>query len=164
MVGVEQWAEIRRLHFVKGLSQREIRRRTGLHRNTVRNALNSSEPPVYRRAPGSKLDPLKEEIHRLLKEDPKLPGVRIRELLGPLGCTASKTVVDEEIHDVAAGLAICSRKRSYWLGTMITGIASGLVVVFAPKDKLDLRSAAQTTDWPAPLNPARSTSSSRGPG
>jgi hypothetical protein len=28
VVGVEQWAEIRRLHFVKGLSQREIRRRT----------------------------------------------------------------------------------------------------------------------------------------
>jgi hypothetical protein len=27
VVGVEQWAEIRRLHFVKGLSQREIRRR-----------------------------------------------------------------------------------------------------------------------------------------
>ena len=58
MVGVEQWAEIRRLHFVKGLSQREIRRRTGLHRDTIRRAINSSGPPVYRRAPaGSKLDP-----------------------------------------------------------------------------------------------------------
>jgi transposase len=101
VVGVEQWAEIRRLHFVKGLSQREIRRRTGLHRDTIRKALNSSEPPVYRRAPaGSKLDPFKPEVHRLLAKDPKLPGVRVRELLEPLGCTASKTVVDDYLREV----------------------------------------------------------------
>ena len=101
MVGVEQWAEIRRLHFVKGLSQREIRRRTGLHRDTIRNAINSPRPPVYRRAPvGSKLDPFKDEIRRLLREEPKLPGVRIRELLEPLGCTASKTIVDDYLREV----------------------------------------------------------------
>ena len=101
MVGVEQWAEIRRLHFVKGLSQREIRRRTGLHRDTIRKAINCSGPPVYRRAPaGSKLDPFKEEIHRLLRTDPKLPGVRVRELLEPLGCTASKTIVDDYLREV----------------------------------------------------------------
>ena len=34
MIGVEQWAEIRRMHFVEGLSMREIHRRTGLHRKT----------------------------------------------------------------------------------------------------------------------------------
>jgi transposase len=101
VVGVEQWAEIRRLRFVKGLSQREIRRRTGLHRDTIRKAINSSEPPVYRRAPaGSKLDPFKDEIHRLLRDEPGLPGVRIRELLAPLGCTASKTVVDDYLREV----------------------------------------------------------------
>jgi transposase len=101
VVGVEQWAEVRRLHFVKGLSQREIRRRTGLHRDTIRNAIKSKEPPVYRRAPaGSKLDPFKEEIHRLLGQDPKLSGVRIRELLKPLGCAASKTIVDDYLREV----------------------------------------------------------------
>jgi transposase len=101
VVGVEQWAEIRRLHFVKGLSQREIRRRTGLHRDTIRKAVNGGEPPVYRRAPvGSKLDPFKDEIHGLLREDPKLSGVRIRELLEPLGCTASKTIVDDYLREV----------------------------------------------------------------
>jgi transposase len=101
VVGVEQWAEIRRLHFVKGLSQREIRRRTGLHRDTIRRAINSREPPVYRRAPaGSKLDPFKDEICRLLRDDPTLPGVRVRELLEPLGCTASKTVVDDYLREV----------------------------------------------------------------
>jgi transposase len=101
VVGVEQWAEIRRLRFVKGLSQREIHRRTGLHRDTIRRAVTSSEPPVYRRAPaGSKLDAFKDEIHRLLREDSKLPGVRVRELLAPLGCTASKTIVDDYLREV----------------------------------------------------------------
>jgi transposase len=101
VVGVEQWAEIRRLHFVRGLSAREIHRRTGLHRDTIRRALKSDEPPVYRRAAkGSKLDPFKDEIHRLLKDDPRLPGQRIRELLEPLGCTASKTVVDDYLREV----------------------------------------------------------------
>jgi IstB-like ATP binding protein len=41
VVGVEQWAEIRRLHFVKGLSQREIRCRTELHRDTIRRAISN---------------------------------------------------------------------------------------------------------------------------
>jgi transposase len=101
VVGVEQWAEIRRLHFVKGLSQREIRRRTGLHRDTIRRAINSTELPRYRRArAGSKLDPFKDEICRLLREDPKLSGVRVRELLAPLGCAAGKTVVDDYLREV----------------------------------------------------------------
>ena len=39
MVGVEQWAEMRRMHFVGGLSIKEIARRTGRDRNTVRRAL-----------------------------------------------------------------------------------------------------------------------------
>jgi DNA invertase Pin-like site-specific DNA recombinase len=41
VVDVEQWAEVRRLFFVRGLSQREIHRRTGLHRDTIRKAINS---------------------------------------------------------------------------------------------------------------------------
>ena len=84
MVGVQQWAEVRRLHFVRGLSIREIHRRTGLHRETIRSALKSDEAPRYSRAPaGSKLDPFKDEIHRLLREDPRLPGQRVRELIAP---------------------------------------------------------------------------------
>ena len=46
MVGVEQWAEVRRLRFVRGLSIREIHRRTGLHRETIRNALNADQHTI----------------------------------------------------------------------------------------------------------------------
>jgi transposase len=101
VVGVEEWAEVRRLHFVRGLSIREIHRRTGLHRDTVRRAIESEVPPRYQRpAKGSKLDPFKEEIHRLLQADPRLPGVRVRELLEPLGCEAGKTVVDDYLREI----------------------------------------------------------------
>ncbi len=101
MVDVEQWAEVRRLFFVRGLSQREIHRRTGLHRDTIRNAINSQTPPKYERAPtGSKLDPFKEEIHRLLRADPRLPGQRVRELITPLGFDGGKTIVDDYLREV----------------------------------------------------------------
>jgi transposase len=98
---VEQWAEVRRLHFVRGLTQREIHRRTGLHRDTIRNAIKSDRPPKYERAPaGSKLDPFKDEIHQLLREDPKLPGQRVRELITALGFDGGKTIVDDYLREV----------------------------------------------------------------
>jgi transposase len=101
LVGVEQWAEIRRMHFVAGLSIKEIARRTGRDRNTVRRALRSSAPPRYERAPaGSKLDPFKDEIHRLLREEPRLPGQRVRELIAPLGYAGGKTIVDDYVREV----------------------------------------------------------------
>jgi len=98
---VEQWAELRRQHFVGGRSIKQLARETGLSRNTVRAALRSKEPPVYRRSPaGSVLDPFKDEVHRLLRQDPRLTGVRVRELLEPLGCRAGKTVVDDYLREV----------------------------------------------------------------
>ena len=49
---------------------------------------------------GSKLDPFKDEIHRLLREDPKLPGQRVRELIEPLGFDGGKTIVDDYLREV----------------------------------------------------------------
>ena len=101
MVGVEQWAEIRRLHFVGKLSQREIHRRTGLHRDTIRRALASEVAPKYSRpAKGSKLDPFKSEIGRLLDADPALPGVRVAELIQPLGWSGGKTILDDYLREI----------------------------------------------------------------
>jgi len=101
VVSVEQWAELRREHFVAGKSIKELARSTGLSRNTIRRALRSERPPAYERAPKPGiLEPFKPEIHRLLKKNSKLTGVRVRELLEPLGCTASKTVIDDYLREV----------------------------------------------------------------
>lgn len=97
MVGVEEWAEIRRLYFVKRLSIKEIVRRTGHGRNTIRRALRSSEAPGYRRPPRpSKLDSFREEIHQLLRSDPRLPG----ELLEEQGYDGAKTILDDYLREV----------------------------------------------------------------
>jgi len=101
VVGVEQWAEIRRLRFVRGCSIREISRRTGLHRETIRRAIASDEPPKYsREGRGSKVDPFKAQIARLLRDDPDLPGVRIGELLEPAGWDGGKTILDDYLREV----------------------------------------------------------------
>jgi transposase len=101
VLDVERWAELRREHFVRGVSIRELMRRTGLARNTIRVALRSQAPPAYERSRGpSKLDPFREEIHELLRADPKLPGVRVRELIEPLGFRGGKTIVDDYLREV----------------------------------------------------------------
>ena len=101
MVRVEQWAELRRLHFVGGVSIRELQRRTGLHRKTIRRALRGDEPPRYRRRVGaSKLDPFKAEIQRLLREDPRLPTIRVLELITELGFDGGKTLVYDYVAEL----------------------------------------------------------------
>ena len=106
MVDVEQWAEIRRMHFVDGVSIREIRRRTGLHRETIRRALAAKRPPAYRRAKvPSKLDPFKEEIERLLRSDHRMPG------------TASASCSQSSAMRVArrSSTTTCARSVRAWL-------------------------------------------------
>lgn len=101
MIGVQQWAEIRRMKVVEGLSIHEIRRRTGRHRDTIRRALASEEPPRYSRpSRPSKLDPFKDEIHRLLKADPAIPNMRMRELIEDLGYEGKKTILDDYLREV----------------------------------------------------------------
>ena len=64
MLDVERWAELRREHFVRGVGIKELARRTGLSRNTVRAALRSDAPPAFRCPERlSMLDPFKDEIH-----------------------------------------------------------------------------------------------------
>ena len=49
MLSVKQWTEGRRMRPVERPASRKIRRRTGLHRETIRRALWSSTPPGYSR-------------------------------------------------------------------------------------------------------------------
>jgi transposase len=101
VIGVQQWAEIRRMKFVEGLSAHEIHRRTGLHRKTIRRALESDEPPRYARPPRpSKLDPFREEVKRLLQEDPRIPAKRIRELIEEQGYAGGKSILDDCVREL----------------------------------------------------------------
>jgi transposase len=102
LLGVEQWAEIRRMRHVERLSQREIHRRTGIHRDTIRRALAAPEPPRYGPRPrcASKLDPYLAEIERLLDDDPTLSGVRVREELEGLGYAGGKTILDDLLREL----------------------------------------------------------------
>jgi transposase len=101
LVGVEQWAEVRRMKRVEGLSAWEIARRTGLARDTVSRLLAADVPPSYARSPsGSILDPFKEWICAELKADPKVPSQRLRELAGEIGYEGGKTVFDDYVREV----------------------------------------------------------------
>ncbi len=101
MLNVEQWAEIRRLHFIEKVGIRALSRRFGVHRDTIRRAIRNADPPKYARAPRpSQLEPFKDEVHRLLKDDPHLPAVRIRELLQPLGYQGGETILKEHLREV----------------------------------------------------------------
>jgi transposase len=96
LLDVEQWAQIRRMKHVEGLSQREIRKRTGLHRDTIRRALASERPPRYGPRPKrpSKLDPFLPFIEELLADEPRLSGVRIREEIEKEGYDGGQTIID----------------------------------------------------------------------
>jgi transposase len=100
VVGVEQWAEIRRLHRVDGVSIRDISRRTGLHRKTIRRALAAAEPPRYSRpAGGSKVDPFKEWICEQLSVDPRIQSQRLREMASELGYDGGKSIFDDYVRE-----------------------------------------------------------------
>ena len=101
MVGVEQWAEVRRMKRVEGLSVREISRRTGLARETVSRLLAAEAPPRYCRVPtGSVVDPFKDWICEQLQADPKVPSQQLRELAMEAGYGGGKTVFDEYVREV----------------------------------------------------------------
>ena len=101
MVGVQQWAEIRRLVLVEKKSQREVARLTGLARDTVARALRSDEPPKYVRAPApSKLDSFRGWICEQLQADPRIPSQRLREMAVELGYDGGKTIFDDWVREV----------------------------------------------------------------
>lgn len=80
---MEDWAEIRRLHRAEGVPIREVARRLGISRNTVRAALARERPPQYEReSRGSVADAYEPQIRVLLTEWPKMPAPVIAERIG----------------------------------------------------------------------------------
>ncbi|MFE5774003.1 IS21 family transposase [Streptomyces sp. NPDC056485] len=83
MLKVEDWAEIRRLHRAEGVPIKEISRRLGVARNTVRAALSSDRPPKYERVSrGQVADAFEPQMRALLNEWPRMPAPVIAERIG----------------------------------------------------------------------------------
>ena len=79
-----QWAEIRHLHLVEGVSKKQIARRLQLDIKTVRRALEQPTPPARASSPRVRsLDPWREQIAQWLDQDRRLTAKRIRRLLFP---------------------------------------------------------------------------------
>ncbi|MFN2487078.1 MAG: IS21 family transposase [Acidimicrobiia bacterium] len=97
MLKVEDWAEIRRLYRAEGWSIKEIVRRLGVSRNTVRMAVRSETPPRFDRKPRpSIVDPFEGQIRELLTEWPRMPTSVIAERIGwSRGMTVLKDRVAE---------------------------------------------------------------------
>ena len=80
---MEDWAEIRRLHRAEGVPIKEIARRLGVARNTVRAALASDRPPKYERARrGSVADAYEPQVRALLAQWPRMPEPVIAQRIG----------------------------------------------------------------------------------
>jgi transposase len=98
MISVEDWAEIRRLYRAEGLSIKEIARRSGLARNTVRSAVRSVEPPSRERGRrGSSVDAFEPAIRSLLAEFPRMPATVIAERIG---WRRSLTVLKDRVREL----------------------------------------------------------------
>ena len=68
MLHVEDWAEIRRLHFAEGMPIKQIARLMGISKNTVKAKLAADAPPKYERAAaGSVVDEVEPRIRQLLQ-------------------------------------------------------------------------------------------------
>jgi predicted transcriptional regulator len=62
-----EWAQVRALA-ADGVSEREIAKRLGINRRTVKRLVEADRPPCYERAAaGSMLDPLEAVIRRLIE-------------------------------------------------------------------------------------------------
>lgn len=98
MITVEDWAEIRRLHFAESMPKKQIAEKLGVSRTTVYKALESSGPPKYQREPkGSIADEYVPEIHKLLKDTPRMPATVIAERIG---WEHSMTVLKDRIREL----------------------------------------------------------------
>jgi Helix-turn-helix domain of resolvase len=82
-LGVEDWAEIRRLHRAERMPIKQIARVMGCSKNTVKRALAAEGPPRYHRpARESVVDAVEPQVRELLRVWPAMPATVIAELIG----------------------------------------------------------------------------------
>jgi transposase len=98
VLGVEDWAEIRRLHRAEQMPIKAIARAMGVSKNTVKRALAADGPPVYQRpVRGSIVDAVEPRIRELLQAWPTMPATVIAERIG---WTRSLTVLKDRVREL----------------------------------------------------------------
>ena len=95
---MEDWAEIRRLHWAEGMPIKQVARVMGVSKNTVKRALAADGPPRYQRvARGSVVDGVEPRIRELLQAWPTMPATVIAERIG---WTRGLTVLKDRIREL----------------------------------------------------------------
>ena len=99
----ENWAEIRRLSLIEGLSQRQIGKLMNLSPKTIRRALGMSEykpdrSNVARRV--SKLEPYKKDILELMEIYPGIPAQRLFEIIQERNYSGKTTIVEDYVRAI----------------------------------------------------------------
>lgn len=96
MYSVHDWAELRRLCEREGLSKKAAAEKLGMSRTTVHRLLSLPEPPAYERTKRSSLlDPYREAILSMLRDDPKVRATVIRERLQAQGYAGGVTILKD---------------------------------------------------------------------
>jgi transposase len=98
VLSVEDWAEIRRLHWAEGMPIKQVAKVMGCSKNTVKQALAADGPPRYRRvARGSVVDAVEPRIRELLAAWPTMPSTVIAERIG---WTRGLTVLKDRVREL----------------------------------------------------------------
>ncbi len=106
MYDVKDWAEVHRLFHREGVAKARIARMLAMSRNTVDRLLSLDAPPSYRRErAASKLDPFKDEVRRMLADDPEVAATVICERLRLGGFDGSVSIVKRFVAEVRPGFA-----------------------------------------------------------
>ena len=101
MYQVQDWAEVHRLFYRQGWSKSKIAELLGMSRNTVVRLLELVEPPQYQRASrGSKLDPYRGSIVKMLDTDPTVAATVVIEHLRRDGYGGGITILKDFLQEV----------------------------------------------------------------
>lgn len=113
----DQWATIRRLFEVEHLARRQIARRLGIHRSTVKRALEAPQGAPVRLAAVPrplKVDPYKAYLERRLEEFPELSAKKLLDDIRRQGYTGGYT----QLKAFVAGIRKPSREVFLRLETL----------------------------------------------
>jgi transposase len=95
---VQEWAEIRHLHFAEGSSAWAIAVKVGVARDTVARALRSESPPRYSRPSSrSAFDGVEPRVRELLAEFLSMPATVLAERVGWTGRRGSVKPISEGV-------------------------------------------------------------------